>query len=538
MIQQSFEPVFIGATGAEDAPKSFGAKELGSKAAMLWRMNALGFAVPPAFVLPTALCRPANAGEQPALAAIDEGLRAGVAFLEQATGRRFGDARRPLLVSVRSGAERSMPGMLETVLDVGLNEVTLRGLIRLTGNPRLAFDCRRRFIESFSEVVGGVAPSALAQRLAALMGEEDALNEAELDCEALERLVKDFEAIAARECETPLPDDPFEQLAGAARAVYRSWDSPKAREYRRLNALESLQGTAVTVQAMVFGNAGGQSGAGVAFSRNPSTGAKELYVDFLLDAQGEDVVSGRRTPGGAALLMARLPQAAQELDLAAARLEAEFKDVQDIEFTVEEGKLFFLQTRAAKRAPLAAVRIAADLKREGVIDAATALQRIEGIDLATLGEQRFVGSAEAVAHATAAARGVASGRAAFDSESAKELAAAGDPVILVRPDVSTEDIAGFAAAAGILTATGGRTAHAAVVARQMGKVCLVGCAALRIAPSWREAQLGAHTVRQGDFLSLDGSSGEIFLGRREIVIERPETELAEIASWREARKAG
>jgi pyruvate,orthophosphate dikinase len=529
MTHSYSEPIFIGAGGSDIAVT---AQMAGSKAAMLWRMDQLGLAVPPAFVMPSSLCASVNSGTESALRMLDQGLRHGVAYLEKTTGRRFGDGRQPLLVSVRSGAERSMPGMLETILDVGLNHEMVHGLIRLTGNPRLAWDSFRRFIQSYSEVVGETALPDLDQRLSEMMREEGAASEAELDCEALERLAKDFRELSAQALGAPIPEDPMEQLAAAARAVYRSWESPKAREYRRLNGLEGLQGTAVTVQAMVFGNAGGHSGAGVAFSRNPATGANEFYVDFLFDAQGEDVVSGRRTPGDATLLKASLPAVAEDLSIAAHKLEKEFRDVQDIEFTVEEGKLYFLQTRPAKRTPLAAVRFAVAFVHEGLINPNTALARLAEIDLDHLGRLRFTDASTPVATAISASPGVASGRVAFDSARVKALAAQGDPVILVRPEVSTGDIAGFALAAGILTSIGGRTAHAAVVARQMGKICLVGCWALQVDPALREARLAGKSIVEGDWISLDGTTGEIFLGRREIISERPAEELTEIAKWR------
>lgn len=530
-----FEPIFIGAEGAEEGVSP---KNAGSKAYMLWRMGLLRLAIPPAFVMPTQLCAPVNAGLPQALQAVDDGLHKGIAYLEKITGRRFGDMRAPLLVSVRSGAERSMPGMLQTILNVGLTHETVHGLIRMTGNPRLAFDSHRRFVQSFAEAQDDATAQAFGQSLAAMMHAEEAQTEADLDCEALERLAKDYLDLAARALCRPIPQDPMEQLASATRAVYRSWESARAREYRRLNRLDALQGTAVTVQAMVFGNAGANSGAGVAFSRNPATGANELYVDYLPDAQGEDVVSGRRTPGDAGLLKSRLPALAGELAAAARRLETEFGDAQDIEFTVEEGKLYFLQTRAAKRTPLAAVRIAAALVREGLIDPKIALARLEGIDLDRAGERRFAGTATPVARATPASPGVASGRAVFESARAKAIAQEGGPVILIRPEISTADIAGFAAAAGILTAAGGRTAHAAVVARQMGLTCLVGCNSLAVDANRRQARLADATVSEGDWISLDGGSGEIFLGEREIITQRPEAELGEIAKWRASSPQG
>ncbi|SME96663.1 pyruvate phosphate dikinase [Tistlia consotensis] len=527
----TFDPLFIAMAGdeAEVTPEAGG-----SKAAQLWRMGRLGLPVPPAFVLPTALCAAVNSGEAGALAALDRGLAAGIARLEAATGRSFGDARAPLLVSVRSGAAQSMPGMLSTVLDVGLNAASLRGLIRLTGNPRLAWDSWRRFVQLYAEVVEGLPAAPFEARLAELIRAEDVAAESELDGEALERLTHEFLALAARQLGRPLPSDPRSQLAAAARAVYRSWDGRRAQDYRRLNGLDGLAGTAVTVQAMVFGNAGGTSGAGVAFSRDPATGERRLYLDFLFDAQGEDVVAGRRPPGNGERLAARLPAVAAALAAGAERLERELGDLQDIEFTVEEGRLFFLQTRAAKRTPRATLRVLVDFVREGLLDPATALERAAAIDLDQVRLTRFAEPAPAVATAVVAAPGVASGRAAFDSLRAQAFAEAGEPAILVRHDTSTDDVAGFAAADGILTAVGGRTAHAAVVARQLGKVCLVGCAALRLDPGGRSATLGERTIAEGDWLSLDGADGSVTLGRRAIVAEAPEAELAELERWRRA----
>ncbi len=525
-----FEPLFIGA-GAAAEPLS--AALVGSKAAELARMSGLGLNVPPAFVLPTSLCAKIVAGDDAALKALRQSVVAGVEWLEGMTGAQLGDSRNPLFVSVRSGAEKSMPGMLETILDVGMNAISLHGQIRTTGNPRLAFDSYRRFIQSFAEVAFGAAPGPFEAALAEMVRAEGAANEAELDPEALERLADQFLAITARNSSAP-PDDPIEQLLQAARAVYKSWESPRAREYRRLNALEGLTGTAVTVQAMAFGNSGGDSGAGVAFSRNPATGDKGLYVDFLIDAQGEDVVSGRRTPADASLLTRRMPHVARELEEGARTLEQACGDVQDIEFTVERGRLFFLQTRAAKRTPRAALRIAVDLVDEGLIDRQEALRRVAGVDPAEAASARFVQPAPVLANATPASPGVACGKACFTSDEAREMARTA-PAILVRRDTSTEDVAGFAAAAGILTAVGGRTAHAAVVARQMGKVCLVGCRALEIAADQTRASLGGQELRHGDWIALDGDAGEISLGRREIVKEPP-PEYATICRWIEAER--
>lgn len=521
---------FIDASATAATPIS--AEVVGSKAAQLAVMNRLGLPVPPAFVLPTTLCQPVNRGDTAAISALKDGLRQGIARLEARTGRRFGDRRNPLLVSVRSGAAKSMPGMLETILNVGLNAESLRGLIRLTGNPRLAWDSYRRFIQSYAEVVLALPAAPFEAALTEMIQTEEVVGEAELDGEALERLTQSYREIAQHGAKARISDDPMEQVVAAALAVYQSWESPRAQEYRRLNALEGLSGTAVTVQAMVFGNAGSKSGAGVAFSRNPATGAPGLYVDFLLDAQGEDVVSGRRSPGDAALLTARLPRVIGELAAGAKRLERECGDLQDIEFTVEEGRLYFLQTRSAKRTPRAALQCAIDLVHEGIIDAATGLRRVGDIDLAKAGLTRFLERGPAVARAVSASPGMASGRAVFDSRRAKELAADGKPVILIRRDISTEDIAGLAVADGTLTAIGARTAHAAVVARQLGKVCLVACTALEVEDGARQCLLAGQPVAEGDWLSLDGETGEISLGESRIVSDPPEAALAEIARWR------
>jgi pyruvate, orthophosphate dikinase len=326
--------------------------------------------------------------------------------------------------------------------------------------------------------------------------------------------------------------DPMEQLETAAQAVYRSWTSERARTYRRLQHLEDLRGTAVTIQAMVFGNRGHASAAGVAFSRDPSTGAAQPVIDVLFEAQGEDVVSGSRTPDSEDAIVRTAPAAALELRDTLVRLEREFADVQDVEFTIEDGRLWILQTRPAKRTPLAALRLAIDFVREGRITAAEALRRLDGIDLSALTTRRLAEAPEPVACATGASAGIAAGRAAFDSESAGRMAGGDDPVILIRPDTSTEDVAGFAVSAGIVTAVGGRTAHAALVARQLGKPCVVGCAALTIDAAGRRAQVSGAVVNQGDWLTIDGGSGAIYLGQCRIVVEQPEAELAELARWR------
>ncbi|MDC7987908.1 PEP/pyruvate-binding domain-containing protein, partial [Rhodoplanes sp. TEM] len=367
----------------------FEAEAIGAKAANLHRLMRLGAPVPPAFVLPIALCGAVLAGDPAAAAQVRAALREGIAFLEQATGRRFGDRRSPLLVSVRSGAARSMPGMLDTVLDVGATLTAVRGLVRATGNPRFAYDCRRRLLESYGETVLGVARTAFAARRAELMRGEGVATEDDLDGEALERLAAACEEVSSR-AGAGVPDDPVAQLEAAAMAVFRSWTGDRAEAYRALEGLGDLRGVAVTVQAMVFGNRSLRSGAGVAFSRDPSTGAAAPVVEMLFAAQGEDVVSGRRTPQSGEAFAAALPEAAARLGDLLVRLEREFADVQDVEFTVEDGTLWILQTRAAKRTPAAALRFAVDFVRAGLIGPAEALRRLAGIDEAALVRTRLV----------------------------------------------------------------------------------------------------------------------------------------------------
>jgi pyruvate,orthophosphate dikinase len=424
-----------------------------------------------------------------------------------------------------------MPGMLETVLNVGCTTRAVRGLIRSTGRPRLAWDCRRRFLESFAETVLGFDLAPFAARIAELTADEGVANDRELDSEAIERLAADEQALIEGQDDGWL-EDAEQQLERAATAVYQSWMSEKAQTYRKLQGLEDLAGTAVTVQAMVFGNSGLSSGAGVAFSRDPSTGAARPMIDLVLDAQGEDVVSGRRMPDVEATISRALPALATELGGILQRLEREFRDVQDVEFTVENNRLWILQTRAAKRTPRAAVRIAIDLVREELITQKEALERIADVDLEALVEIALCGADDPVITGIGASGGIAVGRAAFDSESAQQLAAAGDPVILMRPDTSTADVAGFVVAAGIVTTVGARTAHAALVARQMGKPCVVGCRDMAIDAAAKRARLGESAISEGDWITVEGDAGKIHLGRKDTVITRPEAELAEIARWR------
>lgn len=505
---------------------------IGAKAANLARMAALGLPVPPAFVLPVRLCAAIIGKDAHAERDLQEGLKEGIEFLERVTEKRFGDHRQPLLVSVRSGAARSMPGMLDTVLNVGCTSAAVQGLIRSSGRPRLAWDCRRRFLESYAETVLDLDPALFSAHLAELTLAEGIASDRELDSEALERLAADEQAMIEERYDDGRLEDASAQLESAARAVYRSWISERAQSYRHIQQLDHLAGTAVTVQAMVFGNGGLSSGAGVAFSRDPSTGLRQPMIDLVLDAQGEDVVSGRRTPDTEETIARALPDLAAELGDILQRLEQEFGDVQDVEFTIEDGKLSILQTRSAKRTPRAALRIAIDLAHENLITREEALDRIAGIDLAALVEVSLVSADQPLLTGIGASGGIAVGRAAFSSQGAQRLSAAGDPVILMRPDTSTADVAGFAAAAGIVTAVGARTSHAALVARQMGKPCIVGCSGMAIDVVADRAQLAGTMISGSDWVTIDGNNGNIYLGQRETTVTRPEAELAEITTWR------
>jgi pyruvate,orthophosphate dikinase len=515
----------------DGSTKRHSAETVGAKAANLARMTALGLSVPPAFVLPVDLCAAIVKDESHARQEMTDGLTEGIGFLENATGKLFGDRRRPLLVSVRSGAARSMPGMLDTVLNVGCTSAAVRGLVRMTGHPRFAWDCRRRFLESYGSVVLGIDQASFAGRLNAIISADGVENERELDGEAMERLAGCYQGMIEDE-DCALSDDPMEQLRAAAQAVYRSWTSDRARTYRQHEHLDDLHGTAVTIQAMVFGNRGLSSGAGVAFSRDPSTGAAQPVVDVLFESQGEDVVSGSHNPETEEAIARSFPAVATQLRETLARLEQEFGDVQDIEFTIEEGKLWILQARSAKRTPLAALRFAIDFVKERRITPQQGLQRLKGLNLDALARKRLVDVHEAATHGRGASAGIASGRAAFDSGSAARLAAGGDPVILVRPDTSTADVAGFAVSSGIVTAVGGRTAHAALVARQMAKPCIVGCVTLTVDAASHSAQLAGIAIKEGDWLSIDGEEGTIYLGRCNVVVDRPEAEWAEVERWR------
>jgi pyruvate, orthophosphate dikinase len=505
-----------------------GAAEVGGKAWNLMRMAQAGMPVPSAFVLPTHWC-----GRKPRAADQDlrRALATGVSGIERATGLTFG-GRHPLLLSVRSGAATSMPGMMETVLDVGLNADTVQGLIALTGNPRLAWDSYRRLIQGFAEVVAGLPAAPFDALIASTMSEAVVDSDRALDHRSLRALSRAMLECYATLAGSAFPTDPNDQLAESAAAVFRSWDADKAVSYRRLNKLDDAIGTAITVQTMVYGNAGGDSGAGVGFTRNPDTGARDFYFDFQFNAQGEDVVAGRHRIRDNDRLPRQLPDAWDRLNTLCRDLEGLFGDAQDFEFTVQAEKLWLLQARRAKRTDWAAIAIAIDLVAEGVLAPAQGLALLVGIDLGTVTRTSFaLPLPSALAQAIGAGLGATSGAIALDVPAVRRLVANGSPAILVRHDTVTADIEGMALAAGILTATGGRTSHAAVVARQLGKVCVVACPEMVVDLARRTLTLCGTELVEGDFLSLDGTTGAVYPGHLGIETHLPTESLATIAAW-------
>jgi len=500
----------------------------GFKAHNLIRMAAIGLPVPQGFVMCTDWCSAVRNGGG-VKAHLSSALQSGIRDLERSSGLGFGSARRPLLVSVRSGAPVSMPGMMETVLNVGLNDVSLAGLLRLTGDHRLVWDSYRRLIQAFAEIVAGVPAAPFEAALDATLRRTGAEIARQLDFRALRELARSYLVLYRDHTGQDFPQDPFEQLAAATHAVFASWMSDKAIEYRRLNSLTDEMGTAVTVQRMVFGNAGGNSGAGVGFTRDPSNGENRLYIDWLQQAQGEDIVSGRRRVS----VENDVPHwLMQKLAQVGASLEQNFRDAQEFEFTVENGELFMLQTRTAKRTDLASLRMAVDQVESGLITPEEALGRLSGIDVDGITLRHVKSGKPPLGQAVPAGTGVAQGPAAFSVKAAQAFAKRGTPAILVRNDVATSDIAGIAVVSGVLTASGGRTSHAAVVARQMGKVCLVGCADLCIDESAKQATLGQTLIAEGDPLCLDGDAGTIHADSPKIICKRPKALIARVREWR------
>ncbi len=535
--EESGDLFFFGSEAAD--PREATAETVGNKGANLIRMAKAGLPVPPGFVLPTAHCRAYFESGQKLPADMSGLVSRGIREVEKATGLTFGGDRRPLLVAVRSGAPVSMPGMLDTILNVGLCDRTLPALLRMTGNPRHAWDSYRRLIQAYAESIQGIPAETFERVLSEHMRSEGVPSVAELDVAALTRVTHDFLDLFEAQQREPFPQNPIAQLEGAVAGVFRSWRSPRAVEYRRLNGLDDLAGTAVTVQAMVFGNMGGTSGSGVGFTRDPATGANELYLDFLPNAQGEDVVSGRAPVRGVASLQETLPKLHRELRQVKRQLEWLFRDTQDFEFTVQEGRLHILQTRNAKRTPWAALRIASELVAEGLIDESTALERLAGYDLNSIRNVRLAPAegVRPIGMGVAASPGVAVGEAVFDPSLAVKWAQAGRSPVLIRAVASTEDVAGLAASAGLLTGRGGRTSHAAVVARQLNKVCIVGCRELAVQDNGKGCRIGDVFIKEGDSLSLDGQSGRVYPGKLEVVVEKPTEYLAEIGRWKKIEAA-
>jgi pyruvate,orthophosphate dikinase len=504
---------------------------LGGKGAGLADMSSIGIPVPPGFTITTEVCAEFQAAGKKLPRALEPELRAALAKVEKLTGKGFGRPGNPLLVSVRSGARVSMPGMMDTVLNLGLNDETVEGLAALSGNPRFAWDSYRRFCAMFGDVVLGLKPERKEDRdpfEVILEARKRALGvryDSELPVEALHELVAEFKAAIRERCGRDLPSNPLEQLRLAIAAVFRSWENDRADAYRKLNGIPSTWGTAVSVQAMVFGNMGESSGTGVAFTRNPATGEDEFYGEFLVDAQGEDVVAGIRTPQKIGDLEARWPAIATQLEAVRGKLERHYREMQDIEFTVERGRLYVLQTRTGKRTGMAAVRIAVEMAEQKLISREEALLHVNPEALNHLLRPVFdtAAKAEAVqagkllAHGLPAGPGAASGRLVFFAEDAVTWRRNGEQVILARHETSPEDIRGMDAAEGFLTAFGGMTSHAALVARQMGKVAIVGCEALAFDYQARTMTVttatGPQVLKEGAWVSIDGIAGEVLEGR-------------------------
>ncbi len=489
---------------------------LGGKGANLAEMTNLGLPIPQGFTVTTEACTNYYESGKQITAEIESQIFDALAELEKMQGKKFGDTEDPLLVSVRSGARASMPGMMDTILNLGLNDVAVEGFAKKTGNPRFAYDSYRRFIQMYSDVVMEIPKSHFERILDEEKEARNAKFDTDLTADDLKEIIVKFKAIYKESQGADFPQDPKEQLMGAVKAVFRSWDNPRAIVYRRMNDIPGDWGTAVNVQAMVFGNMGDTSGTGVAFTRNPSTGDKGIYGEYLINAQGEDVVAGVRTPQPITRLEQDLPECYKEFMAIAQKLEGHYRDMQDMEFTIQEGKLYFLQTRNGKRTAQAALQIACDLVDEGKISEEEAVSRIEAKSLDQLLHPTFdpeaLKAGEVIGEALPASPGAAAGKVYFTAEEAKAAHEAGERVILARLETSPEDIEGMHAAEGILTVRGGMTSHAAVVARGMGTACVSGCGEITMHEEEKYFELGGHSIKEGDYISLDGSTGKIYLG--------------------------
>jgi len=516
-----------------DESSEGGRELLGGKGVGLAEMTQLGVPVPSGFTITTDACRAYMANGQQLPDGLREEIERHIDTLERQTGKRFGDPQDPLLVSVRSGAAVSMPGMMDTILNLGLNDDAVEGLASSTDNPRFAYDSYRRLIQMYGEVVEGVDAHRFEQALSDLKAERGVQQDIELDANDLRELVGTYKQIYQDETGTPFPQDARDQLGRAVRAVFDSWDTPRAQVYRRAHRIPDDLGTAVNVVEMVFGNKGEGSGTGVAFTRDPSTGERGLYGEFLADAQGEDVVAGIRTPKPLASMEEQLPQAFGELTDTMRRLEAHYKDMQDIEFTVEEGRLYLLQTRSAKRTAAAALKAAVSMVDEGLISREEAVARIDPAQLDQLLHPMIDPSAqlEVAARGLNASPGAACGAVVLDADTAEERGKAGESVILVRWETTPDDIHGLIQAAGILTAHGGMTSHAAVVARGMGKPCVAGCEGLTIDLDKRTLTIGGQGLAEGDTITIDGGTGRVVIGEVPLVPPQINEDFETILGW-------
>ncbi len=508
---------------------------LGGKGANLAEMTNLGLPIPQGFTITTEACTDYYTSGQKVTEEIQNQIFEALEALEKQQGKTFGDMENPLLVSVRSGARASMPGMMDTILNLGLNDKAVEGFAKKTGNPRFAYDSYRRFIQMFSDVVMEVPKSHFEKVLDDVKKAKGWKFDTDLTGDDLKEVIKRYKEIYREKMGEEFPQDPKTQLMEAVKAVFRSWDNPRAIVYRRMNDIPGEWGTAVNVQAMVFGNMGDTSGTGVAFTRNPSTGIKGIYGEYLINAQGEDVVAGIRTPLPITKLEEDMPHVYEEFMNIADRLEKHYTDMQDMEFTIEEGKLYFLQTRSGKRTAFAALQIACDLVDEGMITKETAIKRIEAKSLDQLLHPTFQEDAlkagKIIGQALPASPGAASGKVYFTAEEAKNHHESGERVILVRLETSPEDIEGMQAAEGILTARGGMTSHAAVVARGMGTACVCGCGEIQVDEEKKVFSLGGETLKEGDYISLDGSTGKIYKGEIKTVEAGISGNFSKIMEW-------
>ncbi|SET49370.1 pyruvate, phosphate dikinase [[Clostridium] polysaccharolyticum] len=508
---------------------------LGGKGANLAEMTNLGLPIPQGFTVTTEACTDYYTSGKQITDEIKAQIFDALKELEAIQGKKFGDTEDPLLVSVRSGARASMPGMMDTILNLGLNDVAVEGFAKKTGNQRFAYDSYRRFIQMFSDVVMEIPKSHFERILDQIKEEKGAKFDTDLTADDLKEVIEKFKSIYKEAMGADFPQDPKEQLMEAVKAVFRSWDNPRAIVYRRMNDIPGDWGTAVNVQAMVFGNMGNTSGTGVAFTRNPSTGAKGIYGEYLINAQGEDVVAGVRTPQPITKLAEDLPECYKEFMAIAEKLENHYRDMQDMEFTIQEGKLYFLQTRNGKRTAPAAIQIACDLVDEGKISPEEAVTRIEAKSLDQLLHPTFdkdaLAAGKVIGSALPASPGAAAGKVYFTAEEAKAAHEKGERVILVRLETSPEDIEGMHAAEGILTVRGGMTSHAAVVARGMGTACVSGCGEIKIDEEAKVFELGGNKIVEGDYISLDGSTGNIYLGDIKTVEASVSGNFGRIMGW-------